>query len=281
MSDSSEIPDDEPIPFEAFANFERLNDANPIIACDPPEWAAATHAFVRDETIHYLWGRREEGNYWVLMHSTAPASNPSEITHDERNPVLLPSDDGFDDHTIEYPFPFLNPADGRHYVYYLGRRKKIPKQTGLLVGDGYFGKWERVRESPVIAADTAHESAGSSHPPVTVVEILSTSSTPVKRTAHRPSAMRQLRPVILQTSRKIQPIQSSEARGNGGTAAGCARRRSSEGRNSSTSSTAVTTARPGGQVRFGLFISVRSNPILRTRSFLPRPIPMPGIATGS
>ena len=30
-----------PIPFEAFAGFERIKGVNPIIACDPPEWAAA------------------------------------------------------------------------------------------------------------------------------------------------------------------------------------------------------------------------------------------------
>ena len=160
--------DKDGIPFDLFANFERIADGNPLIACDPPEWAAAAHAIVVGETVHYLWGRRRKDNYWALMHSTAPASDPAAISHDPRNPVLLPSQEGFDDFTIEYPFPFWNPADHRFYVYYLGRRKDPPKQTGLLVGSGDFGQWTRVRQTPVIAADTAYESRGSSHPSVAV-----------------------------------------------------------------------------------------------------------------
>ncbi len=156
------------IPFEMLAAFARLERANPVIACEPPEWGAAAHAIVVDNTVHYLWARRKRGNYWVMMHSTAPASDPAAIAHDPRNPVVVPSEEGFDDHTVEYPFPFRNPADGRFYVYYLGRRRRVPKQTGLLVGDGDFGKWTRVRQTPVIAADTEHEREGSSHPSVAV-----------------------------------------------------------------------------------------------------------------
>ncbi len=157
------------IPFEVFASFQRIPKGNPVFYCEPPEWAAAAHAIVVDDTVHYLWARRKEGNYWVMMHSTAPVSDPAKIEHDPRNPVLLPSKEGFDDYTTEYPFPFRNPADRRFYVYYLGRRKRIPKQTGLLVGDGDFGKWTRVRRTPVIAADAEHERHGSSHPSAAVV----------------------------------------------------------------------------------------------------------------
>ena len=158
------------IPFEVFARFKRVSSGNPIFFCKPPEWAAAAHAIVDEDTVHYLWGRRKEGNYWVLMHSTAPISDPTLVTHDPRNPVLLPSEAGFDDYTVEYPFPFLNPADGRFYVYYLGRRKRVPKQTGLLVGDGDFGEWARVTQRPVIAVETEFERDGSSHPSVAVVD---------------------------------------------------------------------------------------------------------------
>ena len=154
--------------FETFARFERIPRGNPILACAPPEWAAAAHAIVLDDAVHYLWGRRKQGNYWVLMHSTAPLDDPSAVEHDARNPVLAPSASGFDDFTTEYPFPFRNPADRKYYVYYLGRRKKVPKQTGLLVGDGDFGVWTRVRATPVIAADNAYERQGSSHPSVAV-----------------------------------------------------------------------------------------------------------------
>ncbi|MEW6355475.1 MAG: hypothetical protein AB1696_04055 [Planctomycetota bacterium] len=162
-------PAKDDIPFEAFAGFKRIEEGNPILACAPPEWAAAAHAIVVHNTIHYLWARRRQDNYWMLMHSTAPASDPASIEHDPRNPVLLPSKEGFDDFTIEYPFPFWNPADRRFYVYYLGRQQRPPKQTGLLVGDGDFGKWRHVRRTPVIAADAEHERQGSSHPSVAVV----------------------------------------------------------------------------------------------------------------
>jgi len=76
MRESTRLTKDATIPFEAFAGFERLEKGKPIIACEPPEWAAAAHAIVVDETVHYLWARRKEGNYWVLMHSTAPVAIP-------------------------------------------------------------------------------------------------------------------------------------------------------------------------------------------------------------
>lgn len=155
--------------FSLFASFRRIAHGNPVLACPPPEWAAAAHAIVVDDTIHYLWGRRKRGNYWVLMHSTAPAASPDTIRHDPRNPVLSPARTGFDNFTTEYPFPFWNPADRKYYAYYLGRQQKPPKQTGLLVGHGDFGIWTRVCPHPVIAADTAHEWQGSSHPSVAVV----------------------------------------------------------------------------------------------------------------
>ena len=170
MSASTKPEQNAPIPFEAFARFERLETSHPILFRPPPEWGAAAHAMVVDDTIHYLWGSRRKDNYWVLMHSTAPVSNPSQIAHDPRNPVLLPSTEGFDDYTTEYPFPFWNPADRKFYAYYLGRRQKPPKQTGLLMGDGDFGKWTRVCHTPVIAADTQHEQMGASHPSVVVVK---------------------------------------------------------------------------------------------------------------
>ncbi len=168
MGGSTGHTPDAAIPFEVFAGFERLEDGNPIIACTPPEWAAAAHAIVVDDTVHYVWARRRQDNYWALMHSMAPVSAPWAVEHDPRNPILLPSHEGFDDWAVEYPFPFLNPADGRYYVYYLGRRQGPPKQTGLLVGDGDFGEWTRVQETPVIPADTAYDRDGSSHPSAVV-----------------------------------------------------------------------------------------------------------------
>ena len=131
----------EAIPFETFAKFERIEN-NPIIACPPPEWAAATHGIVVDGTVHYIWGWNQNDR-WVLMHSAAPAARPWEVTHDPRNPILSPSAHGFDDKSVEYPFPFLCPADGKYYMYYRGEGKDAPEQTGLLVSDGDFGRWER------------------------------------------------------------------------------------------------------------------------------------------
>ena len=156
------------IPFDVFAGFQRIAKGNPIIACGPPEWAAATHGIVVADTLHYIWGRNQNDR-WVLMHSTAPVSRPWEVQHDRRNPILRASADGFDDKSVEYPFPFWNPADGKFYMYYRGEGRSSPEQTGLLVSDGDLGKWRRVGTKPVILADTDHERWGSTHPSVAVV----------------------------------------------------------------------------------------------------------------
>ncbi|MAF10928.1 hypothetical protein CMK11_10815 [Candidatus Poribacteria bacterium] len=156
------------IPFEAFARFERIETGNPIIALPPPMWAAATHGIVVDDTVHYYWCRRERGARWLLMHATAPVDDLTDIQHDARNPIVVPSAEGFDDAAVEYPFPFLNPADGKYYMYYRGKGHAAPEQTGLLVSDGDMGKWERVQPAPVIAADTDHERDGSTHPSAVV-----------------------------------------------------------------------------------------------------------------
>jgi len=158
-----------PIPFEVFASFKRIPRGNPVIALEPPLWAAATHAILVGDTVHYLWSRREVDRRWLLMHSTAPASDPSAVAHDPRNPILLPSEHGFDDTAVEYPFPFRNPYDGKFYMYYRGKGKVSPEQTGLLVSDGDLGRWRRVRRTPVIAAEHDYERFGSTHPSVAIV----------------------------------------------------------------------------------------------------------------
>ena len=86
--------------------------------------AAASHAIVVGNTVHYLWAKKGEDGSWVHMHSSAPVADPTVVTHDQRNPILLPSADGFDNHGVEYPFPFWNPADQRYYAYYLGTQGK-------------------------------------------------------------------------------------------------------------------------------------------------------------
>jgi predicted GH43/DUF377 family glycosyl hydrolase len=157
------------IPFEVFASFKRIEKGNPILALEPPEWAAATHAIVVGETVHYYWCKREFSRRWLMMHATAPVSDLTDITQDARNPIVVPSAKGFDDEAVEYPFPFLNPADGKFYMYYRGKGKGTPEQTGLLVSNGDMGKWMRVQQIPVIAADTKHERDGSTHPSVAIV----------------------------------------------------------------------------------------------------------------
>ena len=158
------------IPFEVFAGFKRSNKGNPILALKPPLWAAATHGLVVDQTMHYFWCKRgpERRERWLLMHATAPAGDLTDITQDARNPILVPSAEGFDSEAVEYPFPFLNPADGKYYMYYRGKGKGTPEQTGLLVSDGDMGKWTRVRKTPVIRADTDCERDGSTHPSVAI-----------------------------------------------------------------------------------------------------------------
>jgi predicted GH43/DUF377 family glycosyl hydrolase len=157
------------IPFEVFASFKRIREGNPVFYCKPPEWAAATHAIVVEDTIHYFWCKREYAPRWVMMHATAPIYNLTDIKQDVRNPILVPSEKGFDDTAVEYPFPFLNPTDNKFYMYYRGKGKGTPEQTGLLVSDGDMGKWTRVRRTPVITAEAEYERDGSTHPSVAVV----------------------------------------------------------------------------------------------------------------
>lgn len=158
----------DPIPFEVFDSFKRIETGNPIISLQPPYWAAATHAIIVDDTVHYIWCKRDVDVRWLMMHATAPISDPTDITQDPRNPVLEPSVHGFDNAAVEYPFPFLNPVDNKYYMYYRGKGKTTPEQTGLLVSNGDMGEWERVCHTPVIAADTEHERYGSTHPSVTI-----------------------------------------------------------------------------------------------------------------
>ncbi|TFG73740.1 MAG: hypothetical protein E4H27_00220 [Anaerolineales bacterium] len=162
------IKDENAIPFEVFASFKRIDKGNPLLALRPPEWAAATHALVVDTTIHYYWCKRTVDNRWLLMHATAQSSDPTDITQDTRNPILVPSEEGFDDTGVEYPFPFSNPADGQYYMYYRGQGRGMPEQTGLLVSSGDLGYWTRVQRTPVIPAEHAYELDGSTHPSVAV-----------------------------------------------------------------------------------------------------------------
>lgn len=163
------------IPFELFASFRRIKTGNPIIALPPPLWAAATHAIIVENTAHYIWCKREMHPLsdtdkrevrWLMMHATAPIDDITNITQDVRNPILEPSADEFDNASVEYPFPFINPTDGKYYMYYRGKGKTSPEQTGLLVSDGDMGNWKRVQATPVIPADIEHERHGSTHPSV-------------------------------------------------------------------------------------------------------------------
>ena len=158
------------IPFETIASFKRIETGNPIISLTPPLWAAATHAIVIDDTVHYIWCKRDFGVRWLIMHATAPIDDLTNITQDPRNPILEPSADGFDNTAVEYPFPFRNPADGKYYMYYRGKGETTPEQTGLLVSDGDMSEWRRVLPTPVIPADMEHEQDGSTHPSVAVVD---------------------------------------------------------------------------------------------------------------
>ena len=124
----------DPIPFAAFARFRRLTAEKPLLYCEPPAWAAASHAIVVDDTVHYLWAqKREEMVAGYTCTALRQFADPTAVTHDQRNPILLPSANGFDNHGVEYPFPFWNPADQRYYAYYLGTQgkgKPRRKQTG-------------------------------------------------------------------------------------------------------------------------------------------------------
>ena len=165
---------DSSIPFEVFTKFERYDQGRPLLSMPPPEWAAAAHAIVVGDTVHYFWSRRDQDNFWDLRHSYAPTSNPALISHNPGNPILSPPPTGMDSKSIEYPSPFYNPLDKRFYMYYLVKEndpeKVTPKQTGLLVSVGDLGVWERVVNEPVIYSEFEHERIVAGHTAVTIVE---------------------------------------------------------------------------------------------------------------
>lgn len=161
------------IPFAAFAQFERMPGASPLLVVDPPNWAAAAHVLVVEDTLHYYWSKRDGRNFWDLRHSTAPISDLTQISPDPRNPILTPPPEGMDSQSVEYPNPFYNPQDDRYYMYYLvkadDRNGPTPKQTGLLTTDGDLGDWRRMSDEPVIAAEYHHELGVAGHTSTAIV----------------------------------------------------------------------------------------------------------------
>ncbi len=160
------------IEFDHVANFQRLTPDVPLLSARYQEWAAAAHAVVHGNTIHYFWGRKKVDNGWEIMHSYANAATPIEVQHDSKNPILRASGDGFDNYGVEYPFPFHNPINGKNYIYYLGQRKKKPriKQTGLLLSDPNWSCFRRISDEPVLGISEQYELHGSSHPSAVVVD---------------------------------------------------------------------------------------------------------------
>ena len=111
MKESTRLTKSDLIPFEAHVGFEELKRS---ILSSP-----VSHQNGLPLPTRWLW----------MAPYTLPVGDPLAIKHDPRNPVLLPSKEGFDDFTIKYPFLFWNPADRRFYAYYLGRQQSPPKQT--------------------------------------------------------------------------------------------------------------------------------------------------------
>ena len=108
MKKPAKLPKGDGIPFEVFAGFGRLETCNPIIACEPPEWAAAAHASVVADTRHCLWARNPHNPVF------APSPDPDAWDCDG---VLTP-------HVIE--------ISDKCYMIYAGR-KGNEWQTGLAV----------------------------------------------------------------------------------------------------------------------------------------------------
>ncbi|MFC2098756.1 hypothetical protein ACFLTA_00940 [Bacteroidota bacterium] len=166
---------DRSIPFEVFTKFERLEGGSPLLSVPFPEWAAAAHAIVVEDTVHYIWSKRDENNFWDIRHSSAPVSDPTLIRHDARNPILTPPAEGMDSKSMEYPNPFYNPKDQKFYMYYLVKEKQkgkpqiTPKQTGLLVSDGDLGNWKKVLPHPVIYSEFEHEKIVAGHTSTAIV----------------------------------------------------------------------------------------------------------------
>jgi hypothetical protein len=163
----------ESIPFEFWTNFERYELASPLFTASLPEWAAAAHAIVVEDSIHYYYSIKDVNNYWELYHAYAPVENPEEVTYDPRNPILENPATGMDSKSIEYPNPIYNPYDDKYYMYYLVKEAGggyKPKQTGLLVcNSGDLGEWERVVNEPIIVPEYTYENLCAAHTGVAVV----------------------------------------------------------------------------------------------------------------
>lgn len=180
------------IPFEVFAKFERVEGASPLFTAAPKYWAAAAHAIVVEDTVEYLWSMRDPNNYWDMRHSSAPLADLTKLTHDSRNPILTPPATGMDSKSIEYPNPFFNPYDRKHYMYYLvkadSKGKALPKQTGLLTTEGDFGIWKRVLDEPVIRAENQYELEVAGHTSVSIVgDTIHIIYTGMESRAHNPT----------------------------------------------------------------------------------------------
>ena len=74
------------IPFEVFASFRRLNEGKPILTLEPPQWAAATHAIVKDDTQRI--GATKDRGLVMLEHSGLRARLREQIRAGEF-PILV------------------------------------------------------------------------------------------------------------------------------------------------------------------------------------------------
>ena len=76
MKESTRLTKSDLIPFEAFVGFNRLKKVNPILACEPPEWAAAAHAMVVDGPYTTCGLDGNKATNWILITVRLPWGRP-------------------------------------------------------------------------------------------------------------------------------------------------------------------------------------------------------------
>ena len=79
------------IPFDLFASFERIADGNPVLACEPPEWAAAAHAIVVGGHGSLPVGQTQKGQLLGVdaQHGAGERPRCGEARPEEPCPVAL------------------------------------------------------------------------------------------------------------------------------------------------------------------------------------------------
>lgn len=101
-------PRKEPIPFEVFAGFKRIETGNPADTEYERHGASHPSVAIADNTIHIVYtGKttRSFGEGLTMCHATAPTSDPAWVTKNPENPVFTGSGQAWDSRAVRQCTP--------------------------------------------------------------------------------------------------------------------------------------------------------------------------------